>query len=241
MNTSESTINIYSALIAVRSALTPIAKTRRANVVKFSYSYATLDSLIDMLTLALPKHGLGFIQSVGSIEGRPVLTTRIIHASGEFIEDTLFLFADADGGKNANQALGASVTYFKRYALSAMFGIATDEDTDGVADVQARKQVVKAQARAEIAENADGQDTMPQALSVSVPQQAVKQSAKDFLTAKIDFWMKTEGLSEVKVVDSVNLLMGSQFAVVDDFFTDEATIKAIATKIYQADKLGKNA
>lgn len=241
MKTSESITNIYSALIAARSALTSIAKTRLAKGVKFSYYYAPLDSVIDLLTLALPKQGLGFIQSVGAIDGKPVLTTRIIHTSGEWIEDTLFLCTDADGGKNANQALGASITYFKRYALSAMFGIATDEDTDGACDVQARKQAVKAQARSEIAENAEGQVTMPQQRSAAVPQQAVKQTARDFLKAKIDFWMEKDGLSYLQVIDTINLLMGAQFAVIDDFFTDEETIKAIATKIYQADKLGKNA
>ena len=34
-------------------------------------------------------------------------------------------------GVNNVQALGASITYGRRYSLSAMLNIATDEDTDG--------------------------------------------------------------------------------------------------------------
>jgi hypothetical protein len=35
-------------------------------------------------------------------------------------------------GMNMNQSMGASITYARRYTLTAILGLATDEDTDGV-------------------------------------------------------------------------------------------------------------
>lgn len=145
MKTSQEVKNIYGAIIKARPEIAPIARTKSAR----NYKYATLDSVIELLSIVLPKHELGWVQSLSTEEGRPVLVTRIIHQSGEWIEDALALpQTKLAGVANESQELGASITYFKRYALSAMFGIATDDDTDGVADVRERKQQVKAQARA---------------------------------------------------------------------------------------------
>lgn len=144
MNTSPELKNIYTAIIKARPEIAPIARTKSAK----NYKYATLDTVIELLSLVLPKHGLGWVQTLSSDNGKTVLVTRIIHESGEWIEDALALpQTKLNGGANDSQELGASITYFKRYALSAMFGIATDDDTDGVADVRDRKQQVKAQAR----------------------------------------------------------------------------------------------
>lgn len=145
MNTSQEVKNIYSAIIKARPEIAPIARTKSTR----NYKYATLDSVIELLSIVLPKYELGWVQSIGTEEGRPVLVTRIIHTSGEWLEDTLPLMqTKLAGGANESQELGASITYFKRYALSAMFGIATDDDTDGVAEVRERKQQVRATARA---------------------------------------------------------------------------------------------
>ena len=38
---------------------------------------------------------------------------------------------ELQGKANDTQKIGASITYFRRYALSAIFGVASDEDVDG--------------------------------------------------------------------------------------------------------------
>jgi hypothetical protein len=43
-------------------------------------------------------------------------------------------------GMNASQSVGASITYFRRYTLSAILGLVTDEDTDGVASTPSAKE-----------------------------------------------------------------------------------------------------
>lgn len=166
MKTSTEVKNIYGAIIRMRVEIVPVAKNKSANLGKFSYRYATLDSVIDLLNLVVPKHGLGWIQTIGTEAGRPSVTTRIIHESGEWVEDTMPLpDLPPEGSRNANQELGASITYFKRYALSAMFGIATDEDTDGVAEARERKMQVKANARAASLEAEQATETPNAALS----------------------------------------------------------------------------
>lgn len=128
MNTSQETSNILKAMIDVAPEITSISKTKQA----YGYKYATLDSLIDMLRGVLPSHGLWFLQMPTRVGDKSVLTTRVIHTSGEWIEDAIEMTdTELQGKANTTQKLGASITYFRRYALSSIFGVASDEDVDG--------------------------------------------------------------------------------------------------------------
>jgi hypothetical protein len=174
MKTSQELKNIYSAIIKARPEIAPIARTKSAR----NYKYATLDSVIELLSLVLPKHGLGWLQTLSTEDGQPILVTRMIHESGEWIEDAMVLpQTKLNGGANESQELGASITYFKRYALSAIFGIATDDDTDGVAEVRERKQQVKANARA--ARETEMQDAPTEATATACNLIELVQSTGD--------------------------------------------------------------
>jgi hypothetical protein len=94
---------------------------------KYKFKYATFDAILDMARPALAKHEIAMIQAVGANGSMVTVTTRIIHSSGEWIESTIAGTVDAKG----LQSLGAAVSYLKRYALTAMLGIAADEDDDG--------------------------------------------------------------------------------------------------------------
>lgn len=128
MNTSQETTNLIKAMIAVAPEISSIGKSKQA----YGYKYATLDSLIDMLRSVLPKHGLWFMQMPTRHDGKGFLTTRIFHDSGEWMEDSIEMTdTELQGKVNDTQKVGASITYFRRYALSAIFGVAADEDVDG--------------------------------------------------------------------------------------------------------------
>lgn len=128
MQTSQETTNLVKAMIHAAPEIQSISKSKQA----YGYKYATLDSLIDMLRSVLPKHGLWFMQMPTRIEGKSTLTTRIFHESGEWIEDSIEMTdTELQGKANDTQKLGASITYFRRYALSAIFGVSADEDVDG--------------------------------------------------------------------------------------------------------------
>lgn len=52
----------------------------------------------------------------------------LMHESGEYIEyDPVFMNAE----KNTPQGAGSLISYLKRYSLSAIFGITSDQDDDG--------------------------------------------------------------------------------------------------------------
>lgn len=128
MQTSETTNAIFKSMIEVAPEINAIGKSKQA----YGYKYATLDSLIDMLRTVLPKHDLWFIQIPTRDEGKSALTTRVIHKSGEWFEDTIEMTdTELQGKANDTQKVGASITYYRRYALSAIFGVATEEDVDG--------------------------------------------------------------------------------------------------------------
>ena len=54
--------------------------------------------------------------------------TMVMHESGEWIEYDPICLKPV---KNDPQAVGSTITYAKRYALSAIFGITSDNDDDG--------------------------------------------------------------------------------------------------------------
>lgn len=128
MITSQDTANLLKAMIQAAPEIQSISKSKQA----YGYKYATLDSLIDMLRGVLPKHGLWFVQMPTRDGDKSSLTTRVIHESGEWMEDTIDMTdTELSGKANDTQKLGASITYFRRYALSAIFGVSADEDVDG--------------------------------------------------------------------------------------------------------------
>lgn len=128
MQTTQETSNLFKAMIKAAPEIQSISKSKQA----YGYKYATLDSLIDMLRGVLPKHGLWFTQIPKRSDGRSVLTTRVFHESGEWMEDDIEMTdTELQGKANDTQKLGASITYFRRYALSSIFGVSADEDVDG--------------------------------------------------------------------------------------------------------------
>lgn len=128
MLTSQTTTSLFKALIEAAPEISSIGKSKQA----YGYKYATLDNLIDMLRMVLPKHGLWFVQTPARQNGVSTLTTRVFHDSGEWIEDTIEMTdTELQGKANDTQRVGASITYYRRYALSAIFGVAADEDVDG--------------------------------------------------------------------------------------------------------------
>jgi len=89
--------------------------------------YADLASILDAVRAPLSDNGLAYCQI---IEGKgPEITcyTDLMHVSGQWVRGK-FSYHSAQTGI---QQIGACITYVKRYALSAILGIASDEEDDG--------------------------------------------------------------------------------------------------------------
>lgn len=127
MTTSASVTEIQAALIKARAEIENLNPSAKG----YSYTYVPLEKVIDHLKDILPKHGLGYVQLPSGGAGDTIgLSTRIIHSSGEWIEDTATFKLTDMKGVNVSQASGSAITYFRRYALCAAFGITGDEDCD---------------------------------------------------------------------------------------------------------------
>jgi hypothetical protein len=102
-------------------------------------AYTSLASVLSVCSKA-SEFGLCHIQRtkpVGAPEDQQhVLTTILLHTSGEHIESETLLPGKSEGQRNQMQALGSALTYARRYALLAIYGLASDDD-DGQSSVPA--------------------------------------------------------------------------------------------------------
>lgn len=101
------------------------------NAKAYGYKYTDLDTITSVIKPILARHDISYMQSVGMNEqGQNILTTRIFNRDGEYIEDSTILPIIQGTKNNSAQTLGMAITYMRRYALCAMFGITSDEDVD---------------------------------------------------------------------------------------------------------------
>lgn len=128
MKTSESITKISPALVNAQKDFLSAKKT--SDNPFFKSKYADLQSVISTVKGSLNDNGIAFLQSPTESEGDVLkLTTRLLHESGEWIEDT----AVCPLVKRDPQAFGSALSYLRRYSLSAMCGIyqADDDGNDG--------------------------------------------------------------------------------------------------------------
>lgn len=133
----------------------------------FKSMYADLASVREAIRLPLAKNGLAFVQQVATKMingglGEVTVTTTLVHSSGEFIKDrctlpVLPMPRRAKDGTESQpqgpavitpQAFGSAITYARRYSLSAMVGIAAEDD-DGNAASQAFQDTMNGHATGE--------------------------------------------------------------------------------------------
>jgi hypothetical protein len=145
MTMMSATINeLIEALGAAQAAITGVDKNREVTVKpkkkgdyqppSYKFKYATLDNIIHHLRTPLTENGLWFTQFVA--DGRMV--TRILHNSGQWL-DAGVPMPNVSG---TPQEIGAIISYFKRYSLSAAFAIVTEEDDDAGNTVEAEDRSV---------------------------------------------------------------------------------------------------
>ena len=123
MITSESIATIAPALVAAQAAMSFAAKDAVNGHLK--NKYADLSSVIEAVKPALNAQGIFFTQTGSpSDDGKLHMTTRLLHSSGEWIQDTLVMPLQ----KADPQGYGSAMTYARRYALAAITGLYQDDD-----------------------------------------------------------------------------------------------------------------
>lgn len=126
MKASTEVGKLFAALSAAQGQITGAVKDS-ANPF-FKSTYADLASVWAACRTPLSANGLAVVQ-VPRAAGKSITVETILgHASGEWISDEL-----TSEAKDATpQSVGSTITYLRRYALSALVGIAPEDD-DGEA------------------------------------------------------------------------------------------------------------
>jgi hypothetical protein len=121
VNKSDSIANLAAALVKVQAKIRPLK--RNADNPFFKSNYTDLAAMAESLYPLLSAEGLAVVQGGFG----DALSTILVHASGEWIESSLPMPNEPNP-----QKLGSVITYFRRYALAAIVGAASEgEDDDG--------------------------------------------------------------------------------------------------------------
>lgn len=121
---SDKIIDLAKAMIQVQQTLKPALKDSINDFT--NSSYASLKSVMEVCLTALLNHGIWMTQYPVSVDkGHLGLVTKIIHAASGQWQSSLI---DMPLPKGDPQGYGSAMTYARRYGLSALLGIITEDD-----------------------------------------------------------------------------------------------------------------
>lgn len=120
----EKTLTIAEAMAKVHEKLVQPKKDKENPF--FKSKYVPLENVVEAIDNAIKGTGLAYMQLPFSTDNGVGVKT-IVMTKDEKIESDLVL----PSKKVDAQAYGSVITYARRYALSAFFGITSDEDDDG--------------------------------------------------------------------------------------------------------------
>lgn len=127
--------NLIAALAAAQVELTDPKKDRTATVPmkaggQYSYRYADLAGILQIVRPVLAKHGIALSQPCSMDDHAVYVTTILRHSSDPALTMECTL---SWGIPEKIQDMGGSVTYLRRYTLCSLLAIAADDDDDAQA------------------------------------------------------------------------------------------------------------
>ena len=121
-------INELAAAMAIAQGQMGAAYKNSSNP-HFKSSFADLASISDVIKKPLSDNGLSVVQFPINNEQGVAITTRVMHKSGQWIEESFGI----KPVKAGPQEYGSLISYFRRYALAAIFAIPqTDDDANSI-------------------------------------------------------------------------------------------------------------
>tara|TARA_R110000782_G_scaffold259741_1_gene350461 strand:- start:31 stop:591 length:561 start_codon:yes stop_codon:yes gene_type:complete len=115
--------NIATALVKAQMEMTT-PKKGSVNPF-FKNKYADLNDVLAAVVPALNNNGIVVLQPLVNIEGKNFVRTVLMHESGETFESLAEIFCSK---QNDAQSYGSGVSYSRRYALSSICGIGSEDD-----------------------------------------------------------------------------------------------------------------
>jgi hypothetical protein len=125
MNKSEQINELAAALAKAQGSMESARKDSENPF--FKSHYADLAAVWDAARKPLTDNGLSVTQHPSADGNIVTVETSLLHASGQWVGSQLTMLS-----KDASpQAIGSCITYLRRYALSSVLGIASEDDDDG--------------------------------------------------------------------------------------------------------------
>lgn len=125
MKISDEKKELFIALNRLQRDLRPASKD--AINPHFKNKYSTYESTWEALREPLTENGLFAVQDIETQEKSVSILTTVGHISGQYMEFGPLILPVT---KNDAQGFGSAISYGKRYALQAAFGITSGEDDD---------------------------------------------------------------------------------------------------------------
>lgn len=130
---------LYAALAKAQGQFQPIEKNRevqiqmydkqtRAPKGSYKFRYADLQEVLAKTRPALAANGLALVQTIEPTSTGQALVCKLVHAEGGSIISQVPMASARDLGDP--KAFGAAISYLRRYLVTAMLGVAADDDLD---------------------------------------------------------------------------------------------------------------
>jgi hypothetical protein len=117
--------NFHADLVAALSEI-PNPPMTQVNP-HFRSKFSSLKDCVNTIKPILSKHGIAVTQMVRHGEAGDRVVTRLVHKSGDFVEDGGVPLSNTSDP----QKMGSSMTYARRYGLLSICGVVGDPDDDG--------------------------------------------------------------------------------------------------------------
>ena len=126
MQKSESIEKLAAALCKMQGEMKVVAEA--AVNPCYKSKYADLAMIWEAIRVPLAANGLSIAQPLKvATPDMVTVETMLMHSSGQWLSGEISL----KPVKNDPQGMGSAVTYARRYSLSAMVGVVSEEDDDG--------------------------------------------------------------------------------------------------------------
>lgn len=136
--------SIYQAFIEAYAEMTNPKKN--ANNPAFRSKYANLEELLNVTRPILAAVSLALVQEPVSEDGRIGVHSYLVYTTGERMD---FGNYTVRLQKDDAQGAGSAITYTRRYAIAAIFGLAQEDDDGNAASKPAAKAQPKHEAKAQ--------------------------------------------------------------------------------------------
>lgn len=116
-------LSLLNSFVQVKQALEQPSKSKDG----YGYKYADLNAVLTAIQKAIGELDLAYIQQPVNEIAKTGVENYIFNSKGAVIDFGSYLL---DITKPQAQQYGSALTYCRRYSISSIFGIASEEDTD---------------------------------------------------------------------------------------------------------------